>query len=215
MNGSMEATVAELKALADDGDVRAEKRSGVLAARIPEAAGRRGLLDVAYSFVDSPMGRLLAVVTRSGLVMLAYPDESVDERLAVVTRAVSPRILESPPATDRVRRELDRYFEGRLRRFRVPVYLSLTKGFSRRILEETAQVPFGSVTTYGKLASKAGSPRAARAAGNALGSNPVPIIVPCHRVIHASGELGGYTGGLDRKRMLLRLEGVHGLAENR
>ena len=107
-----------------------------------------------------------------------------------------------------MRRELDEYFEGHRRRFDVPVDLSLTKGFSRRVLRAAARIPFGTVATYREVATRAGSPRGMRAAGNALGSNPVPIVVPCHRVVYTGGGLGGYTGGLNRKVALLRLEGV-------
>jgi methylated-DNA-[protein]-cysteine S-methyltransferase len=121
---------------------------------------------------------------------------------------VSPRVLEAPRPTERIRRELDEYFDGRRRRFTTPIDLSLVRGFNRRVLEETARIPFGSVSTYREVAAQAGSPRGSRAAGNALGRNPIPIVVPCHRVVHADGGLGGYTGGVERKVALLRLEGA-------
>jgi methylated-DNA-[protein]-cysteine S-methyltransferase len=185
-----------------------EDRSRELGPALAERARAEGLVDVAYGFADSPLGRLLLVLADGKLVTLGYPNEDVDEQLAAIARQVSPRILELPSQTDGVRRELDEYFEGRRRRFSVPVDLRLRDGFTRRVLEETARIPFGTVVTYKAVAGGAGNPRASRAAGNALGSNPIPIVVPCHRVVHTGGGLGGYTGGLDRKVTLLRLEGV-------
>ena len=188
--------------------VESEERSARLSAGFAESAAGRGLIDVSYGFADSPMGRLLVAMTRRGLVRLEYPGRSLDEQLQELARRVSPRILEWAKGTEGVRRELDEYFEGRRRRFDVPVDLSLTNGFSRRVLRAAGRIPFGTVATYRDVATQAGSPRGMRAAGNALGSNPVPIVVPCHRVLHTGGGLGGYTGGLDRKVALLRLEGV-------
>jgi methylated-DNA-[protein]-cysteine S-methyltransferase len=178
------------------------------AARLVEAAAREGLLDVAYGFADSPFGRLLVAVTPGGLVRLSYPEVDTDEELSELAATVSPRILESASATEQVRRELDEYFEGRRHEFEVRVDFGSMQGFRRRVLEQTAKIPFGSVISYRDVATEAGSPNAVRAAGNALGSNPVPIVVPCHRVLRTGGGLGGYTGGLDRKRRLLELEGV-------
>ena len=164
---------------------------------------------VAYAGVDSPFGPLVVAATRRGIVRLAYPGEvDVVEELA---ERLTPRILEAPSKLDEARRELDDYFAGRRDSFDLSVDLSLVRGeFTRKVLRATSRIPFGRTLTYTEVASKAGSPRGSRAAGNALGSNPIPIVVPCHRVIHASGGLGGYTGGLDRKEFLLRLEGVLG-----
>ena len=185
----------------------AEERSRSAAVRFAAAAYKEGLLDLAWGSVDSPFGPLLVVVGDRGLVRLAYPDD-VEEELDKLGRRISPRMLESRSRTDAVRRELEGYFEGSRRRFRLRVDLSLSNGFARKVLEETAKIPYGSVRTYGQVAGAAGSPRAMRAAGNALASNPIPIVVPCHRVVASGGGLGGYTGGLDRKRFLLSLEGV-------
>jgi methylated-DNA-[protein]-cysteine S-methyltransferase len=183
----------------------AERLSAELRAR----AEAEGLLDVAYASMDSPLGELLVAVTRRGLVRLAYDDEAVeDDVLAELAERVSPRVLRAPERTDSVRRELESYFAGKQRAFDTPVDWSLVRGFAVGVLQATARVPFGQLTTYRDVAGAAGSPRAARAAGNALGSNPIPIVVPCHRVVHAGGGLGGYTGGLDRKRWLLSLEGA-------
>jgi methylated-DNA-[protein]-cysteine S-methyltransferase len=177
---------------------------------IAPAAARAGLLDVAYVIEDSPVGRLLLAATPQGLVRLAYVDRGVEEDavLADLARRVSPRILASPRPLDEPRRELAEYFAGIRQQFELPLDWRLMRGFGRRVLQATARVPFGATTTYTSVATQAGSPRAARAAGNALGANPIPIIVPCHRVLHATGGLGGYTGGLDRKRHLLEIEGV-------
>jgi methylated-DNA-[protein]-cysteine S-methyltransferase len=185
-----------------------EARSRAAAVTLADAAREAGLLDVAYATVDSPFGPLLLAATRRGLVRLAYPNEPVGEALEELADRVSPRVLESPAALDEVRRQLDEYFEGDLHRFDTRIDWALTKGFTTRVLRATARVPFGSVTTYREVAGKAGNDRAYRAAGNALGSNPIPIVVPCHRVLHSDGGLGGYTGGVARKEFLLRLEGV-------
>ena len=191
-----------------DGPAGTTDRSAAAARALPEAARRAGLLDVAFARVDSPLGPLLVAATRRGLVRLAYPNERPDGVLSELAAAVSPRILESPAALDGVRRQLDEYFEGSRRRFDAAVDWSLTRGFTTKVLRATARIPYGSVSTYREVAGRAGNDRAYRAAGNALGSNPIPIVVPCHRVLHSGGGLGGYTGGLDRKEFLLRLEGA-------
>jgi methylated-DNA-[protein]-cysteine S-methyltransferase len=168
-----------------------------------------GLTDVSYAFEPSPVGDLLVAVTPRGLIRLAYnAEEHADEILEELARRVSPRVVEAPAALDVVRRELDDYFEGKRTSFDIPVDWRLHDGFSRRVLRATARIPFGKVLTYAEVAAKAGSPRAYRAAGNALGSNRMPIVVPCHRVVASGGKLGGYTGGLERKEYLLELEGV-------
>jgi methylated-DNA-[protein]-cysteine S-methyltransferase len=171
-------------------------------------ADEEGLLDVAYGSYDSPLGSLTVIVTPRGLVRLSYPGEAVERQLGEIADRVSPRILEAPERTDEVRRQLDDYFAGHRRGFDVPVDWRLVRGFAGDVLRATARIPFGAVSSYREVAAAAGSPNAYRAAGNALGSNPVPIVVPCHRVLHAGGGLGGYTGGLERKRYLLTLEGV-------
>jgi methylated-DNA-[protein]-cysteine S-methyltransferase len=176
---------------------------------IAQAAAAAGLLDVAYVTFDSPVGSLLLAGTTRGLVRLAYLDSADQEDAALEQLAakVSPRILAAPARLDQPRRELDEYFAGGRDRFDVPIDWSLTRGFGRRVLQATARIPFGSSSTYQRVAAQAGSPRGYRAAGNALGANPIPIVVPCHRVLHSTGGLGGYTGGLERKRLLLAIEG--------
>ena len=181
---------------------------GRLRAELARRAADEGLLDVAYATHDSPLGRLTLFVTPRGLVRLSYPGEPIEEQLTELAETVSPRLMASPERTDAVRRELDEYFAGDRQAFEVPIDWHLLRGFREQVLRATARIPFGHVSSYREIATEAGSPNAYRAAGNALGSNPVPIVVPCHRVLHAGGGLGGYTGGLERKRFLLGIEGV-------
>jgi methylated-DNA-[protein]-cysteine S-methyltransferase len=174
---------------------------------LTDAAAAAGLLDVAYATLDSPVGTLLLVATPAGLMRIAYLDgDQPGPILEEIARRVSPRVLAAPRALDEPRRELDEYFGGRRRSFELAIDWQLMSDFGRRVLTATAAIPYGSVSTYKDVAAGAGSPRGARAAGNALGANPLPIVLPCHRVLHASGSLGGYTGGLDRKRALLAIE---------
>jgi methylated-DNA-[protein]-cysteine S-methyltransferase len=166
--------------------------------------------DVHYALVDSPIGTLVAAATPRGLATLSYEDfeGGVDAVLDSLARKLSPRMLEAPARLDDVRRELDEYFAGRRRDFDLPLDWALASAFGRRVLEATAEIPFGQVSTYGAVAAQAGNAKASRAAGRALGANPIPIVVPCHRVIGAGGRLTGYTGGLHRKVALLEIEGV-------
>jgi methylated-DNA-[protein]-cysteine S-methyltransferase len=180
------------------------------ARRVSDRAAREGAADVAFAPVDSPIGTLLAAATPRGLVTLAYADAGPGPVLARLATRVSPRIVEAPGALDAVRRELDEYFEGRRTRFDLPLDWSLVSDFSRRVLGATARVGYGQLATYREVAARAGNPAAARAAGRALGSNPIPIVVPCHRVVGSSGSLVGYGGGLERKRFLLDLEAGRG-----
>ncbi|MFN2616994.1 MAG: methylated-DNA--[protein]-cysteine S-methyltransferase [Thermoleophilaceae bacterium] len=182
----------------------------------PEAAGHglaraaadARLLDVAYSGVDTPFGRLLVAATPRGLVHVSFPEAPTDSVLERLATRLSPRMLEAPERLDEVRRELDEYFQGRRRRFDLPLDWSLARGFHRSVLRTTARIGYGRVRSYSEVAARAGSPRAVRATGNALGANPIPVVVPCHRVVRTGGALGGYGGGLDRKEYLLRLEGA-------
>ncbi len=193
-----------LAATAPMADLDLARLRDELAARATQA----GLVDVAYGTLDSPLGELTVFVTPRGVVRVAFEDESRDELLDELAGRVSPRILASAQPTDVVRRQLEAYLAGERTAFDVPLDWTLVRGFAIGVLNATARVPYGATTTYRDVAAAAGSPNAYRAAGNALGSNPIPIIVPCHRVLHASGGLGGYAGGLERKRTLLRLEGV-------
>ncbi len=178
------------------------------ARRLAERMGAEGLADVSYATADSPFGSLLLATSRRGLVRVAFPEEDVDSVLERLARGVSPRIVEAPAPLDPVRRELDEYFSGRRREFELDLDWTLVGRFGRRVLKVTSEIPYGGVQSYGEVAADAGSPRGSRAAGNALGSNPIPIVIPCHRVLRTGGALGGYGGGLERKRWLLELEGA-------
>ncbi|MGZ5289380.1 MAG: methylated-DNA--[protein]-cysteine S-methyltransferase [Actinomycetota bacterium] len=202
----MTPTDLNLKSLAPAAE--ADRRARAAAGRLAGAAADHDLLDVAVARVNSPIGELFVAVTPRGLACVAFEDEDRDEVLARLARELSPRILEHAAATDAVRRELEEYFAGERRRFELRLDRRLIHGIARDVLAATARVPFGRTTTYGELAGRIGNPKAARAVGNALGSNPIPIVVPCHRVLRTGGALGGYAGGLDRKERLLRLEGV-------
>jgi methylated-DNA-[protein]-cysteine S-methyltransferase len=193
------------------GDPGAAAAAGRLLARAED----EGLVEVAYGSVESPFGDLLAAVTPRGLLRLSYDPRRNDAVLEQIAAKVSPRILEAPARLDPVRRELDEYFDGRRQRFELKLDWRLTRGFFQKILRETARVRFGELATYKQMAEAAGSPRAVRAAGNALGSNPIPIVVPCHRIVRTGGKMGGYGGelgpyiaGSDIKRRLLELEGA-------
>jgi methylated-DNA-[protein]-cysteine S-methyltransferase len=173
--------------------------------RFREAAAEAGLLDVAYDLTDSPVGHLLVASGQRGLCRISFdPDEELDR----LERTFGRRILRVPGRLEPVRRQLDEYFEGRRREFELEPDLALLPEFQRTVLHELVRVPFGEVTTYGALAGRVGHPRAARAVGGALNRNPIPIVVPCHRVVGSTGSLVGYAGGLDKKRALLHLEGA-------
>jgi methylated-DNA-[protein]-cysteine S-methyltransferase len=172
-------------------------------------AADEGLLDVAYARLDTPLGEGLVAATRRGLVRLALPNERADDVLEALAADVSPRVLEWPAGLDDARRELDEYFAGHREEFDLHLDWRLSNpGFYRRVLRATARLHFGETATYGDMAALAGSPRASRAAGSALGSNPIPIVVPCHRVVRSGGEIGNYGGGPEMKRFLLELEGA-------
>jgi methylated-DNA-[protein]-cysteine S-methyltransferase len=178
------------------------------ARRVSERAAAEGFAEISYAPVDSPFGTLHAAITKRGLVRIAFPEESVESVLERLARGLSPRIVQAPAALDPVKRELDEYFAGRRHEFAIPFDWSLTGPFGRRVLEMTAAIPYGGHLSYAEPSPAPGSPRGARAAGNALGSNPIPIVIPCHRVLRSGGVLGGYGGGVERKRWLLELEGA-------
>ena len=175
-----------------------------LDSRFRAAALREGLVDVRYDVVASPIGDLFVASTPRGLCRISYRLEGNDEELA---RTFGARVLRLP--LDDVRRELDEYFEGRRRSFDLPLDLRVAP-FHEAVLHELARVPYGRTETYGALAAKVGRPKAARAVGTVMHRNPIPIVLPCHRIVGANGALTGYAGGLDRKRQLLRLEGDKG-----
>lgn len=183
-----------------------EEVSARLRARLAAAAAREGLLDIAYRTVDSPVGKLLLAATEAGLIRVVYPGQGHEAALAQLAAEVSPRILAAPGRLEEVARELDEYFARRRRVFEVPVDLRLARGFRHSVLTHLRQIPYGRTESYARVAAAAGNPGAARAVGTACARNPVPIVVPCHRVVRADGSPGGYAGGPAAKATLLTLE---------
>jgi methylated-DNA-[protein]-cysteine S-methyltransferase len=176
--------------------------------RFADRAAVDGLLDVAYAMTDSPFGPLLLATTSRGLVKVSLPAYDCDKALEELAVRISPRVLEAPVQLDDVRRQLDLYFAGKLTEFELPLDWQLTSGFQAKVQHAIARIPYGQTRSYTEMARKAGNERAVRAAGTACGSNPIPIVVPCHRVLRTGGGLGGYGGGLPMKRALLELEGI-------
>lgn len=204
MTDSLTATLRSARRA--DVDDRARDAARAFAGR----AAAQDLVDVAYAWVDSPIGALLVAGTRAGVATIAFTPDDDDVVLEELAARISPRILEAPARLDDARRELDEYFDGRRTRFEVPLDWQLTSGFGRRVLRATARIPYGRTSSYQRVAAAAGSPAGSRAAGNALGANPIPIVVPCHRVLRTGGAIGGYGGGIERKEWLLKLEGALG-----
>jgi methylated-DNA-[protein]-cysteine S-methyltransferase len=174
--------------------------------RLAERAEAEGLLDVAYASVDSPFGPLLLASTRRGLVRVNLPIQNPEETLEELAAKVSPRVLEAPARLEEARRELDLYFEGKLTEFDLPIDWQLTGGFRGRVQHAINRIPYGQTRTYTEMARSAGNERAVRAAGSACSRNPIPLVVPCHRVLRSDGSLGGYAGGLEMKQRLLDME---------
>lgn len=177
--------------------------------RLGTSAVDEGLADVMYAPTTTVLGRLLVAMTPRGVCTIAFPEEPEDVVLTRIAHRAGPRVVASDTATRDIRESLAAYLEGDVASLDVPVDLSLvTSRFRRKILDELVEVGRGDVTTYGELAVRAGFPGAARAAGTACGRNPIPIVVPCHRVVPAGGGVGNYGGGVQRKRFLLELEGA-------
>ncbi len=175
-------------------------------ARLAERAAAEGLLDVAYRTIDSPVGSLLLAATDAGLVRVAFEREGHDAVLGELANSVSPRILQSGRRTDDVARQIDEYFDGRRRTFDVNVDLRLIAGFRRTVVSHLADIAYGTTASYATLATLAGNPAAVRAAASACSHNPIPVVIPCHRVIRSDGSVGQYLGGIDAKVALLALE---------
>ncbi len=174
--------------------------------RIAADGELRHLLDVTYRTVDSPFGPLLLASTPAGLVRVAFEREGHDAVLARLADRISPRVVRAPGRLDDTARQLDEYFAGRRRSFDICLDLRLAHGFRRAVLDHLRDVPFGSTATYTEIAGRAGSPRAVRAVGSACATNPLPLVVPCHRVVRSDGVIGRYLGGTETKRLLLALE---------
>ena len=177
-----------------------------LQARLAARADDDGLLDVAYRTMDSPVGPLLLAATPAGLVRVAFECENHDDVLVELSNAVSPRILRTSLRVDDIARQLDEYFTGGRRRFDIPVDLQLSKGFRRAVLTHLLDIPYGARESYTVVAGAAGNPKAVRAAGSACATNPIPLVVPCHRVVRTDGTYGQYRGGPEAKHMLLTME---------
>lgn len=177
--------------------------------RLVEQAEEEGLLDLAYRTVESPVGELLLVRSDAGLVRIAFESEDHDRVLESLAGQVSPRILRSPKSLDRAAGELDQYFAGTRQQFSLPHDLRLVRGFQRTVLERLEEIPWGRTESYSQVAREVGNPRAVRAVGTACAVNPLPLVVPCHRVLRADGSTGNYRGGVDAKRLLLALERGH------
>lgn len=175
--------------------------------RFRDAAATAGLLDAGYDVIETPIGPLLLAATERGLVRIAF-DPEPEAQLERLARVAGPRVLRSARQVEPVRRQLDEYFAGRRMTFDLDVDLRGVAPFAERVLAELARVPFGETTTYGALATRVGAPSAARAVGTVMNRNPIPIVLPCHRVVGANGSLVGYGGGIERKERLLRLEGA-------
>jgi methylated-DNA-[protein]-cysteine S-methyltransferase len=177
-----------------------------LRARLVTAAEAGGSLDVAYRTVDSPVGPLLLAATEVGLVRVAFAIEGHDAVLQGLAERISPRILDAPARLDACARQLDEYFAGRRHAFDVALDWSLSTGFRSTVLHHLVHIDYGHTASYAAVAERAGSPRAVRAVGSACATNPLPLVVPCHRVVRSDGAMGGYRGGPDAKRVLLELE---------
>jgi methylated-DNA-[protein]-cysteine S-methyltransferase len=183
-----------------------EAANARLRARLVAAAQREGLLDVAYRTIDSPVGALLLAATDEGLVRVAFDREGHDAVLTALAGTVSPRILAAPARLDPVARQLDEYFAGQRQAFDVPLDFRLARGFRRAVLAHLTEIPFGRTESYAQVAAAAGSPKAVRAVGSACAMNPLPLVVPCHRVVRSDGSFGGYRGGEEAKRTLITME---------
>lgn len=195
--------ISELFAELSDVD---EETTARLRSRLVATAGAEGLLDVGYRTVDSPVGQLLLAATPEGLLRVAFDREGHDSVLGALAGSVSPRILAAPSRLDKAARQLDEYFAGRRTAFDLPLDFRLARGFRLAVLRHLADIPYGGTESYAQVAAAAGSPRAVRAAGTACATNPLPLVVPCHRVVRSDGSSGGYRGGAEAKQTLLTLE---------
>ena len=199
----VEAELAAIRAgIPEPGAAQLERLHDLLVMR----AEGKGLVDVAYCLVDSPVGRLLLAASGEGLCRIAFEAEGFDAVLDEIAEELSPRILLAPARLDEAASQLAEYFAGRRRRFSLPIDLRLSKGFRRIVLGHLPSIAYGSTQSYGEIATAVEHPRAARAVGTACATNPVPLVIPCHRVVRSDGDLGSYLGGAAMKRWLLELE---------
>jgi methylated-DNA-[protein]-cysteine S-methyltransferase len=196
-------SVGELFAPLPEVDEEVQRR---LHTRLADAAAETGVLDVAYRTVDTPVGPLLLAATRRGLVRVAFASEDHDKVLQRLANTVSLRVLHAPTRLDEAAREIEEYVAGRRTRFDLRLDFRLSRGFRRTVLLHLTEIGYGTTASYAAVAAAAGNPRAVRAVGTACATNPLPIVVPCHRVVRSDGTVGGYVGGPDVKRRLLTLE---------
>lgn len=200
------------KTRAGDGDLFAalpevdEEAQRRLHARLVAAANEAGILDVAYRTVDTPVGTLLLATTEKGLVRVAYPHEGHDMVLDQLANSISPRVLRAPARLDAAARQIEEYFAGRRSLFDLPLDFQLSHGFRRTVLYHLTEIGYGRTASYAAVAAAAGNPKAVRAVGTACATNPLPVVVPCHRVVRSDGTVGRYVGGTDAKKALLTLE---------
>jgi methylated-DNA-[protein]-cysteine S-methyltransferase len=183
-----------------------EAAQGRLQARLAAAAAADGILDVAYRIIDTPVGPLLLAATEKGLVRVAYDREDHDRVLDQLANSISPRVLRAPARLDLAAREIDEYFAGRRKRFDLTLDFQLSHGFRRTVLSYLTEIGYGKTASYAAIAAAAGNPKAVRAVGTACATNPLPLVVPCHRVVRGDGTIGQYAGGTNTKRTLLALE---------
>ncbi len=176
--------------------------------RLVRTAASLNLVDLAYRTIDTPIGNLLLVATEAGLLRVAFEAEDHDQVLAQLATKVSPRILRNPTRLDVVARQIDEYFGQQRLEFELALDFQLSQGFRRTVLDRLLHISYGTTASYAEVAAAAGNPKAMRATGTACATNPLPIVVPCHRVLRSDGSLGGYLGGLDAKRLLLQLERI-------
>ena len=174
--------------------------------RLADRAGTDDLLDVAYRTVDSPVGPLLLATTPAGLVRVAYATGGTDPILVDLAGRISPRVLLAPDRLDDAARQLDEYFAGRRQQFALALDFQLSAGFRRQVLARLVEIPYGTTASYGSVATATGRPKAVRAVGTACATNPLPVVVPCHRIVRSDGSIGGYVGGVQAKTALLSLE---------
>lgn len=200
-------TIRALSLHADHLEVR-ETDLSRLGDQLATTAARVGLLDVAYRILDTPIGPLLVAATPTGLVRVAFDSEGEAAVLEELATKVSPRVLRAPQRLDGVARQLEEYFDGARRRFEVPLDLSLSSGFRRDVLIHLSTIAFGRTESYGEVAAAIHNPRAVRAVGTACATNPIPVVIPCHRVVRSDGQFGAYRGGAAMKAQLLQMEAV-------